>query len=171
MTGLGRDGRGGQRDDTSCFVLPRVVITVVQRVREALVSVEADGYRAGIGPGLCVLLAVERGDGETEADWMARKLAKLRVFPDEHRNMNRCLLETGGEVLLVSQFTLAGDCTKGNRPSFDAAAAPEKGRSLYERVAHQLRTTHNLKVESGVFGAMMQLSLINDGPVTLIVRK
>ncbi len=134
-------------------------------------AVEAEGYSAGIGPGLCVLLAVERGDGDADADWMARKLAKLRVFPDEHRNMNRSVRETGGEVLLVSQFTLAGECAKGNRPSFDAAAAPEQGRTLFERVAHQLRTEHDLKVELGVFGAMMQLRLTNDGPVTLIVRK
>ncbi len=147
------------------------MIAVVQRVREALGSVEAAGYSARIGPGLCVLLAVEQGDGQAEADWMARKLAKLRVFPDDQRNMNRCVLETGGEVLLVSQFTLAGDCTKGNRPSFDAAAAPEKGRTLIDRVAHQLRTEHDLNVADGVFGAMMQLSLTNDGPVTLIIRK
>lgn len=134
-------------------------------------SVQAEGYRTGIGPGLCVLLAVERGDGEAEAVWMARKLAKLRVFADEHRSMNRSVRETGGEVLLVSQFTLAADCTKGNRPSFDAAAAPEQARILFDRVAHQLRTEHDLTVECGVFGAMMQVSLTNDGPVTLIVRK
>jgi len=147
------------------------VITVVQRVREASVSVEADGYRAEIGPGLCVLLAVERGDGEAEADWMARKLAKLRVFADEHRNMNRSVCDTGGEVLLVSQFTLAADCVKGNRPSFDAAAPPEQARVLFDRVAQQLRTQHDLAVVCGVFGAMMQVSLTNEGPVTLIVRK
>ncbi len=147
------------------------MIAVVQRVLEASVSVEAEGYRAGIGPGLCVLLAVERGDGEAEAVWMARKLAKLRVFADEHRSMNRSVRETGGEVLLVSQFTLAADCIKGNRPSFDAAAAPEQARILVDRVAHQLRTEHDLTVACGVFGAMMQITLINDGPVTLIVRK
>ena len=134
-------------------------------------SVEADGYRAEIGPGLCVLLAVERGDGEAEADWMARKLAKLRVFADEHRNMNRSVCDTGGEVLLVSQFTLAADCVKGNRPSFDAAAPPEQARVLFDRVAQQLRTQHDLAVVCGVFGATMQVSLTNEGPVTLIVRK
>ena len=133
-------------------------------------SVEADGYRAAIGLGLCVLLAVERGDGEAEADWMTRKLAKLRVFADEHRSMNRSVCDTGGEVLLVSQFTLAAACVKGNRPSFDAAAAPEQARVLISRVAHQLRTQHDLTVACGVFGAMMQVSLTNDGPVTLIVR-
>ena len=147
------------------------MIAVVQRVREASVSVQAEGYRAGIGPGLCVLLAVERGDGEAEAVWMARKLAKLRVFADEHRSMNRSVRETGGEVLLVSQFTLVADCIKGNRPSFDAAAAPERARILFDRVAHHLRTEHDLTVACGVFGAMMQVSLTNDGPVTLIVRK
>ncbi len=134
-------------------------------------TLEAEGYRAGIGPGLCVLLAVERGDGDAEAVWMAKKLAKLRVFADEHRSMNRSVRDMGGEVLLVSQFTLAGDCIKGNRPSFDAAAAPEQARILFDRVAHQLRTEHDLTVACGVFGAMMQVSLTNDGPVTLIVRK
>lgn len=147
------------------------MIAVVQRVLEAAVTVESDGYRAGIGPGLCVLLAVEKGDSEADADWMARKLANLRVFADDHRPMNRSIIDVEGEVLLVSQFTLAGDCHKGNRPGFDAAAAPELGLALYERVAQQLRAEHDLKVACGVFGAMMQVSLVNDGPVTLIVRK
>ncbi|MCH7798959.1 MAG: D-tyrosyl-tRNA(Tyr) deacylase [Planctomycetes bacterium] len=146
------------------------MIAVVQRVLEASVSVQAEGYRATIGPGLCVLLAVQRGDSVAHADWMARKLAKLRVFADEHRSMNRSVCDTGGEVLLVSQFTLAGDCVKGNRPSFDAAEAPEQARVLVSRVAHQLRTQHDLTVACGVFGATMQVSLVNDGPVTLILR-
>ncbi len=147
------------------------MIAVVQRVMEAAVTVESEGYKAAIGRGLCVLLAVEKGDGETDADWMARKLAKLRVFPDDDRGMNRSVEDVGGEILLVSQFTLAGDCRKGNRPGFDAAAAPEQGRPLIDRVAHQLRAEHDLTVACGIFGAMMQVSLVNDGPVTLIVRK
>ena len=134
-------------------------------------TVEAEHYRAAIGKGLCVLLAVERGDDDSDADWMARKLANLRIFPDEHRHMNRSVLEIGGAVLLISQFTLAGDCTRGNRPSFDAAAEPEAGRLLYERVAQQLRSEQGLQVECGIFGAMMQVALVNDGPVTVIVRK
>ncbi len=147
------------------------MIAVVQRVREASVTVEAEGYRADIGPGLCVLLAVERGDDEASADWMAKKLANLRILPDEARHMNRSVLETGGAVLLVSQFTLAGDCSRGNRPSFDAAAEPEAGRALYQRVGARLRDEHSLQVEFGIFGAMMQVALVNDGPVTVIVRR
>lgn len=147
------------------------MIAVVQRVREASVTVEADGYRAGIGRGLCVLLAVERGDTEAPADWMARKLANLRIFPDEQEKMNRSVREVGGEVLLISQFTLAGDCAKGNRPSFADAAEPAEGRRLYERVAEQLRTEHGLPVACGVFGASMLVRVDNDGPVTVIVKR
>ena len=134
-------------------------------------TVEDPAYKASIGKGLCVLLGVEKGDDEAAADWMARKLANLRIFPDEQRNMNRSVLDTNGNVLLVSQFTLAGDCTKGNRPGFDRAAGPELGRRLYERVAHELRRTHDIDVACGVFGAMMRLSLVNEGPVTVIVNK
>ncbi len=147
------------------------MIAVVQRVLEATVTVEFEGYEAGIGRGLCVLLAVEKGDGEADADWMARKLAKLRVFPDDDRGMNRSVQDIGGEILLISQFTLAGDCRKGNRPGFDAAASPEQARVLIDHVAHQLRTEHDLTVACGVFGAMMQVNIMNDGPVTLIVRQ
>jgi len=147
------------------------VIAVVQRVVEAAVTVESEGYKAGIGRGLCVLLAVEKADGEGDADWMARKLARLRVFPDRKHGMGRSVQDVGGEVLLVSQFTLVGDCRKGNRPGFDAAASPEQARVLIEHVAHQLRTKHDLTVACGVFGAMMQVNIMNDGPVTLIVRQ
>lgn len=147
------------------------MIAVVQRVTEAAVTVAAEQYHAAIGHGLCVLLGVQAGDDEAEADWMAGKLARLRIFRDEHDKMNRSVQEVAGEVLLVSQFTLAGDCAKGNRPSFVAAAEPELGRSLYERVGSALAHEHGLVVKTGVFGAMMQVSLVNDGPVTLIVRR
>ncbi|MHC4963988.1 MAG: D-aminoacyl-tRNA deacylase [Planctomycetota bacterium] len=147
------------------------MIAVVQRVREASVTVEEDGYRAAIGRGLCVLLAVEAGDTEQPADWMANKLARLRIFADEQGRMNRSILDIGGEVLLISQFTLAGDCTRGHRPSFDNAAEPQLGRRLYERVAEHLASEHEVAVRTGVFGAMMQVSLINDGPVTVIVQR
>jgi len=146
------------------------VIAVVQRVVEAAVTVESEGYKAGIGRGLCVLLAVEKADGQRGADWMARKLARLRIFPDLKHGMARSVQDVGGEVLLVSQFTLVGDCHKGNRPGFEAAASPEHGRVLIDRVAHQLRAEHDLTVECGVFGASMQVNIMNDGPVTLIVR-
>jgi D-tyrosyl-tRNA(Tyr) deacylase len=147
------------------------MIAVVQRVREASVSVEAEGYDARIGPGLCVLLAVERGDTEQPADWMANKLARLRIFADGQGRMNRSVLDTGGEVLLISQFTLAGDCSRGHRPSFDNAAEPRLGRHLYERVARRLAEEPGITVKTGIFGAMMQVSLVNDGPVTVILQR
>jgi len=147
------------------------MIAVVQRVRNAGVSVEEENYHAAIGPGLCVLLGVEDGDTAAEAAWMAGKLAKLRIFRDEQDRMNRSVLDVGGEVLLVSQFTLAGDCSKGNRPSFVRAAEPTVGDTLYEHVAAAMRGEHGLTVRTGVFGAIMQVSLINDGPVTLIVER
>jgi D-tyrosyl-tRNA(Tyr) deacylase len=147
------------------------VIAVVQRVLEASVTVESENYAAGIGRGLCVLLAVEKTDCQGDADWIARKLAKLRVFPDDTHGMGRSVQDVGGEILLVSQFTLVGDCRKGNRPGFDAAASQEQGRTLIDRVTHQLRQEHDLTVACGVFGAMMQVNIINDGPVTLILRQ
>jgi len=162
---------------TGCRTVPAAIrgsacmIAVVQRVTEAAVTVEAEDYHAAIGHGLCILLGVETGDTTGEAAWMAGKLAKLRIFRDEHDRMNRSVQDIGGEVLLISQFTLAGDCTKGNRPSFIRAAEPAVGESLYEHLAMLLRDEHNLPVKMGVFGAMMQVSLTNDGPVTLIVER
>jgi D-aminoacyl-tRNA deacylase len=146
------------------------MIAVVQRVSSASVGVESSGYHAAIGPGLCVLLCAERDDGEHEAAWMAGKLARLRIFRDEQDRMNRSVQDVRGEVLLISQFTLAGDCSKGNRPSFIAAAEPAQGQMLYERVGALLASEHRVPVRYGVFGAMMTVSIVNDGPVTLIVR-
>jgi D-tyrosyl-tRNA(Tyr) deacylase len=134
-------------------------------------SVTAGEHRAEIGLGLCVLLGVEQGDTEAEASWMAGKLARLRIFRDDQDRMNRSVQDVDGGVLLVSQFTLAGDCSKGNRPSFVGAAEPELGEALYRRVGELLRTEHGLPVGTGVFGAMMQVELVNDGPVTIIVRR
>ncbi len=145
------------------------MIAVVQRVSRASVTVEADRFRAQIGPGLCVLLGVEDGDDDAQAAWMAGKLARLRIFRDDDDRMNQSVQDIGGSILLVSQFTLAGDCAKGNRPSFIKAAAPDIGERLYTLVASQLRE-HSLPVETGIFGAMMDVELVNDGPVTLIVR-
>lgn len=144
---------------------------LVQRVSEASVTVEADSYHAAIGPGLCVLLGVERGDTSDDAAWIAGKLARLRIFRDDEDRMNRSVREIGGEILLISQFTLAGDCRKGNRPSFVRAALPELGAPLYEEVASHLREKHALPVKMGRFGAMMQVALVNDGPVTLMVER
>ena len=147
------------------------MIAVVQRVDEACVRVESPAYEARIGRGLCVLLGVERGDGEAQARWIAGKLARLRIFPDDEDKMNRSVRDIAGAVLVVSQFTLAGSCARGNRPSFAGAAEPRIGETLYEAVTRLLRTEYELPVKTGVFGAKMQLSVVNNGPVTLIVQQ
>lgn len=140
---------------------------VVQRVTEAAVTV--DGLKVGaIGPGLLVLLGIEENDGPEDATYIVDKVANLRIFPDENSRMNRSILESGGEILIISQFTLHGDCRRGRRPSFTAAAKPEKAVPLYESVVEQLRA-QGLHVETGVFGAHMMVSLINDGPVTILL--
>ena len=136
---------------------------LVQRVTEA--AVEVDGAEvARIGRGLLVLLAVRRGDGHDAADRLASKLLALRVFEDADGKMNLSLRDTGGDVLIVSQFTLYGDVRKGNRPSFVDAASPEEAEPLYERVRAAL------DAQGGVFGARMAVSLVNDGPVTLLLE-
>ena len=140
---------------------------VVQRVTEAAVTV--DGHKVGaIGPGLLVLLGIEENDGPEDAAYIVDKVANLRIFPDENSRMNRSILESGGEILIISQFTLHGDCRRGRRPSFTAAAKPEKAVPLYESVVEQLRA-QGPRVETGVFGAHMMVSLINDGPVTILL--
>ena len=136
---------------------------LVQRVSEASVSVEGQEL-ARIGPGLLVLLGVRRGDGREQADRVARKLRALRVFEDAKGKMNLSVEESGGEVLCVSQFTLYGDTRKGNRPSFVEAAPPEVAEPLYERVREAL------SAKGGRFGARMEVTLVNDGPVTLLVE-
>ena len=122
-----------------------------------------------IDGGFLVLLGVARGDGEGEAVWLAEKVAGLRVFEDEAGKMNLSLQDTGGSVLVVSQFTLLGDCRRGRRPSFGEAAPPEEADRLYRRFVARLREV-GLKVETGVFQAHMAVSLVNDGPVTLVVE-
>jgi D-tyrosyl-tRNA(Tyr) deacylase len=136
---------------------------LVQRVREASVSVDGEEV-ARIGPGLLVLLGVRRGDGPEQADRLAAKLAQLRVFEDSERKLNLSVRDVGGEVLVVSQFTLYGDTRKGNRPSFVEAAPPEQAEPLYER----LRAA--LDAQGGSFGARMAVALVNDGPVTLLLE-
>jgi len=145
------------------------MIAVLQRVLNAAVHVD-DRVVGAIDAGLLVLLGIARDDTAEDAAWTAAKIGDLRVFEDEAGKMNRSVREVGGAVLLVSQFTLCGDCRKGRRPSFDRAAAAEPGRGLYELVAAQLRAS-GLRVETGVFGAHMQVSLVNDGPVTLVVER
>ena len=141
---------------------------VVQRVSES--SVTVDGEVVGnIGPGLMVLLGVTHEDTEKEADYLADKIINLRIFSDGAGKMNRSLLDTEGEMLVVSQFTLYGDCRKGRRPSFIQAAGPEKGNALYEYFVKKVRD-NGVATATGRFGAMMDVSLVNDGPVTLIVE-
>jgi D-tyrosyl-tRNA(Tyr) deacylase len=140
---------------------------VVQRVSSA--SVTVDGRTVGeIGGGLLVFIGVEQGDGPADVDYVARKIRELRVFEDDARHMNRSIEDAGGSVLAVSQFTLAADCRKGRRPSFDDAAPPQLAQPLYEDVVRALRTA-GLTVATGEFRAMMQVSLVNDGPVTLLL--
>ena len=141
---------------------------VLQRVSEARVMVEGE-LIGEIGQGLLVLLCAERGDTEAIADKLLAKLLKLRIFSDEAGKMNRSLQDIGGGLLLVSQFTLAADTSGGNRPSFGQAAAPDEGRRLYDYVVAQARAAHPV-VQTGRFAADMKVSLVNDGPVTFLLR-
>jgi D-aminoacyl-tRNA deacylase len=134
-------------------------------VAEARVDIAGRTVGA-IGPGLLVLLCAERGDGEAQADRMLAKILKLRIFSDEAGKMNRSVQDTGGGLLVVSQFTLAADASGGNRPSFTQAAPPDEGRRLYAYFVAQARAAHPL-VATGEFGADMQVHLVNDGPVTI----
>jgi D-tyrosyl-tRNA(Tyr) deacylase len=140
---------------------------VVQRCKRASVSV--DGTTVGeIGSGVVVLVGVSVRDTDQDAPWLADKIANLRIFPDDDQNMNRSLLDVGGSVLLVSQFTLHGDARRGRRPSFIDAARPEQAEPLVARVASALREMR-IEVAEGVFGAMMDVELVNDGPVTILL--
>ncbi len=145
------------------------MIAVVQRVSSASVTTQTPPRRASIGTGLLALVAVEPADGDQAIAWMARKLSGLRVFQDAEGRMNRSVSDCKGQLLLVSQFTLAGDCTKGNRPSFVGAADPAVAAPILERLAHRLEAS-GIPVKTGVFGAHMSVDLVNDGPVTLILQ-
>jgi D-aminoacyl-tRNA deacylase len=141
---------------------------VCQRVSGARVRVSGEVV-GEIGTGLCVLLGVARGDGEADAARLAAKIARLRVFADEEGRFDRSVLDVGGAALVVSQFTLLADTSKGNRPSFSAAAAPEEAQAVYERFCAELGDL-GVPVEQGVFGATMAVELVNDGPVTIILE-
>lgn len=141
---------------------------VLQRAASA--SVTVDGEVVGsIGRGVLALLGVERGDGPAEVEWMARKVAELRMFEDDAGRMNRSVEDVGGGVLVVSQFTLCADCRKGRRPGFDKACEPELAEKLYEEVVAALRS-RGLEVETGTFAAMMDVNLVNSGPVTFLLE-
>lgn len=142
---------------------------VLQRVAEA--SVRAEGHEiARIGRGLLLLVGIGRDDGEAELGFWARKIPGLRVFPDEAGRMNRSLRDVGGEILCVSQFTLYGDACQGRRPGFDRAAPSAEAAALYEAFLSRLRA-EGVPVQSGAFGARMEVALVNDGPVTLILER
>ena len=153
--------------------MPRVFIlefmrALLQRVSQARVTV--DGSVVGeIGPGLLILLGVAKPDTAANAEFLVDKILNLRIFPDAAGKMNLSLLDTGGELLVVSQFTLYGDCRKGRRPGFDAAAPAEQARTLYESFVALARRS-GLRVETGVFQAHMDVALVNDGPVTLMLE-
>jgi D-tyrosyl-tRNA(Tyr) deacylase len=139
---------------------------VIQRVK--LARVEVDGQVTGaIGPGLLVLLGIAKTDAVKDAAYLAEKILHLRIFPDSDGKMNRSVAEAGGSLLVVSQFTLYGDCRKGRRPSFDLAASPQEAARLYQYFVDMVREG-SVPVETGVFQAAMQVHLVNDGPVTII---
>jgi D-tyrosyl-tRNA(Tyr) deacylase len=142
---------------------------VIQRVTSSAVVVGGETVGA-IGRGITVLLGVEKGDGETQADWLAGKICGLRIFSDEAGKMNLSLRDVGGSLLVVSQFTLAGNCAKGKRPSFDTAAPADEGKRLYEYFVAAVRRL-GVPAETGIFQADMQVSLVNDGPVTFILER
>lgn len=142
---------------------------VIQRVTSSQVTIEGTIVGA-IAQGLNLLVGIAETDTETELDWMARKCLDLRLFPDENGKLDRSVVEIGGELLVISQFTLYGDARKGRRPSFDRAAAPAQAEALYEAFVAKLRSS-NLRVETGKFGAMMRVSIENSGPVTIILER
>ena len=143
------------------------MIAVIQRVTRASVTVGGETTGA-VGQGLLILLGVVRGDTDREADWLASKIGGLRIFSDEQGKMNLSCADVGGAMLVVSQFTLCGDCRKGRRPSFEKAADPAEATRLYGYFCGRLRQ-QGYRVETGVFGAMMDVELVNDGPVTFVL--
>lgn len=141
---------------------------VLQRVREASVRVEGEVV-GEIAQGACLLVGIERGDGERDVQYFAKKIVELRIFPDREGKMNLSLSEIGGEVLAVSQFTLSGSVKKGRRPSFDKAEEPQRAKQLFDDFVNLIRQ-RGIKVKTGIFGALMDVHLINDGPVTFILE-
>ena len=141
---------------------------LIQRVKQASVSIDKQEY-SSIKKGLLAFLGIEKGDTKEQAEKLAKKIVNLRIFPDENDKMNRSLIDIQGEMLIVSQFTLCGDCKKGTRPSFDKSAQPDIANELYEDFISQVKSW-GVKVGTGKFGAMMEVELINDGPVTFMLE-
>lgn len=142
---------------------------LIQRVKKASVTINGELY-SKIDAGILALLGVEKGDSLENAEKLAEKILKLRIFEDENGKMNKSLLDTKGEILIVSQFTLCGDCKKGTRPSFDKSEKPELANKLYEDFVNIVKMA-GVKTDTGKFGAMMDVELINDGPVTFMLEK
>lgn len=144
------------------------MIVVIQRASEASVKIEGK-IKAEIGTGLMILLGIEEADGDEDIVWLSKKIVNLRIFPDENGVMNKSLLETGGEILLISQFTLHASTKKGNRPSYIKAAKPDIAIPLYEKMILALETELGKSIGTGEFGADMKVALTNDGPVTIMM--
>lgn len=144
------------------------MIGLLQRVKRSSVTIDDELY-SEIGAGILVLFGVEKGDEKEKAEKIADKISKLRIFEDENGKMNKSVTDISGEILVVSQFTLAGNCSKGTRPSFDNAEEPKRAKEIYEYFIEKLKEK-GLTVKHGVFGAMMDVELINDGPVTFILK-
>ncbi len=144
------------------------MIAVIQRVTEGKVSID-NQVKGEIEDGLVVLLGIEEADGKEDIEWLSRKMVNLRIFDDEDGVMNKSILDIDGNILLISQFTLHASTKKGNRPSYIKAARPESAIPLYESFIKQLETDLGKNIQTGEFGAMMQVSLVNDGPVTIII--
>ena len=144
------------------------MIGLLQRVKRSSVTIDDELY-SEIGAGILVLFGVEKGDEKEKAEKIADKISKLRIFEDKNGKMNKAVTDISGEILVVSQFTLAGNCSKGTRPSFDNAEEPQRAKEIYEYFIEKLKEK-GLTVKHGVFGAMMDVELINDGPVTFILK-
>lgn len=144
------------------------MIAVIQRVSESSVKIEGK-IKAQIGLGLMILVGIEDADGPEDIEWLSKKIVNLRIFPDENEVMNRSLLDVNGEILLISQFTLHASTKKGNRPSYIKAAKPDIAIPIYEKMIVALETELGKSIGTGVFGADMKVSLINDGPVTIVM--
>lgn len=142
---------------------------VIQRVKNASVKIDGNIY-SEIDKGMLILFCVEKGDTADKLDWMANKILSLRIFEDENQKMNKSITDINGDILVVSQFTLAADCKKGTRPSFDHAETPVVAKNMYEKFVKKLSES-DIKVKTGLFAAMMDVSLCNDGPVTFVLNQ
>ena len=141
---------------------------VLQRVKQASVTIDRKLY-SSIGQGILILICIEKGDTDADVEKYADKVSKLRIFSDENDKMNLSVKDVNGEILVVSQFTLAGDCKKGTRPSFDKSAPPQIANELYEKFVDEIKT-YGIKTQTGKFAAMMDVALVNDGPVTFMIE-